>query len=96
MDLLVEVFEFAACVAQEELAFDPDGEAEDVCKEQRAIERDAAEVLVQDQAAPGREKAKLAAQPKAERKKDQRGDKDGIGDHERYQGTFSRNECAVS
>ena len=31
--LLVEVFEFAARVAQEELAFNPDGEAEDVGEE---------------------------------------------------------------
>ncbi len=50
MDLLIEVPELAACVAQEELALDPDGEAEDVGEEQSAVERDALEVAVQDEA----------------------------------------------
>ncbi len=37
MYLLVEVFEFAARIAEEELAFDPDGETENVGEKQRAV-----------------------------------------------------------
>lgn len=79
MNLLVEMFEFAARVAQEESAFDPDGEAENVGEEQSAVERDALEVLVEDETAPRNQEAQLMAEPEAERKKDQRGDEDGIG-----------------
>src|ERR1019366_9030616 len=78
---LVEVLEFAACVAQEELALDPDGEAEDVGKEQGAVECDALRILVQDQAAPRHEEVQFVHKAEAERKKDQGSDEDGVGEH---------------
>jgi hypothetical protein len=56
MYLLVEMPEFAAGVAQEELALDPDGEAEDVGEEQSAVKRDALEVAVQDEMRHGTRK----------------------------------------
>ena len=80
MYLLVEVFEFAAGVSQEELAFDPDGEAEDVGEEQSAVEGDALKMMVEDEAAPWSEEAQLIAQPEAECEKDKRGDEYCIGD----------------
>lgn len=81
MYLLIKVFEFAARVAQEEFALDPDGEAEDIGEEQSAVKRDAFEIVVQDETAPWNQEAQLRAQPEAECKKDQRGDKNGVGDH---------------
>ena len=80
MYLLIEVFEFAAGVPQEELAFDPDGEAEDVGEEQSRVERDALKVAVEDEAAPRSEEEELIAQPEPKCEKDQRSDEDGIGD----------------
>jgi hypothetical protein len=53
--LLVKVFELASGVAEKELAFDPDGEAEKVGEEQSAVKSDALEIAMQDQAAPGSE-----------------------------------------
>jgi hypothetical protein len=38
---LVEMPEFAARIAQKELALDPDGEAEKIGEEQSAVKRDA-------------------------------------------------------
>ena len=61
VNLLVEVFQFAAGVTKKELAFDPDCESEDVCEQQRAIGRDGPRIFVHDQAAPGSEKAQFAA-----------------------------------
>ncbi len=52
MDLLVEMAELPPGVTQEELALDPDGEAEQVGEEQSAVKRDALEILVQGEAAP--------------------------------------------
>ncbi len=60
MDLLIEVPELAACVAEEELALDPDSEAKDVGKEQSAVERDALKMVVKDKAAPGSEEAQMS------------------------------------
>jgi len=81
MDLLIEMAELAARVAQKEFPLDPDGEAEDVGEEQSAVKRDALEVVVQDQVASGREELHLAREPEAEREEDQRGNKCSIGDH---------------
>ena len=81
MYLLVEVFEFAAGVAQEELALDPDGEAEDVGEEQSAVQRDVLEVAMQDQAAPRHKEMQGVHQPEAERKKEKRSDEDSVGEH---------------
>src|ERR1700728_3209314 len=74
-DLLIEVPELAACVAQEKLALDPDGKAEEVDEEQSAVKRDALEVAVQDEIAPRHEEVQLVHRPEAEREKNQRGDK---------------------
>jgi hypothetical protein len=79
--LLIEVTELATCIAQEELALDPDGEAEDVGEEQSAVKRDALEVAVYDQAAPRSEEVQRVHRPEAEREKNQRGDEGGVGDH---------------
>lgn len=81
MNLLVEMFEFAAGIAQEELSLDPNGEAEEIGEEQSAVERDALEVAMQDEAAPRSEKMQFVHQSKTEREKDESGDKDGIGKH---------------
>ena len=37
--------------------------------------------MVENEVAPRGQEAQLLAQPKAEREEDQRGDKDGVGDH---------------
>lgn len=79
--LLVEVFEFAARVAQEELAFNPDGEAEDVGEEQSAVKRDALEVAMQDEVAPRREEVQGVHEPEAEREEEKRSDEDSVGEH---------------
>ena len=81
MYLLIEVFEFSACIAEKEFAFDPDGEAKDVGEKQRAVCCDRLQVRVQDEAAPRHEEVHLTHQPETEREKDQRGDEDGIRDH---------------
>lgn len=46
MYLLVEMPEFAARIAQEELSFYPDGEAENVGEKQGAVKGDASQVAV--------------------------------------------------
>jgi len=95
--LLVEVFEFAACIAEEEFAFDPDSEAEDVRKEQSGVKRDALKLMVEDDAAPRSEEPQLRAQPETEREKDQCGDKHRIGDHDLFlENPFCRDERAAS
>ena len=81
MDLLIEVLELAASVAQEELALDPDGQAEDIGEEQSAVKRDAPEIVVQDERAPWGEKDELPRHPEDEREKEQCGDKDSVSDH---------------
>jgi hypothetical protein len=48
MDLLVEMPELATGISQEELAFNPDGQAEQVGEEQSTVESDALEVGVED------------------------------------------------
>ncbi len=68
MYLLIEVSEFASGIAEEELALDPDGEAEQVGKKQSAIDRDALEVAVQDEAAataPGNASWCMSQKPSA-------------------------------
>ena len=75
VDLLIEMGEFAAGVAEEELALHPDCQPQDVQKEQGAIGGDGLPVLVEDQVAPRYEEAQFMRQPKAERKKDQSGNK---------------------
>jgi hypothetical protein len=75
------MFELASGVAQEELALDPNGQAEKVGKEQSAIKRDAPEIAVQNQAAPGSEKMQFVHQAEPKRKKDKSGDKNCVGDH---------------
>ena len=52
MCLPIKMFEFAAGVAQEKLALDPDGETKDVGEEQNAIKCDALAVAMDDEAAP--------------------------------------------
>ena len=81
MYFLIEVPELAARIAQKELALDPDGEAENVGKEQSAVERDALEIVVQDETAPRHQEVQLVHRPEAEREKDERGDEDGISEH---------------
>lgn len=83
MNLLVEMFEFAACIAQEELALNPNGEAEDVGEEQSAIERDALEIAVKDQAAPRSEEVERVHEPETQREEEKRGDENGVGKHRR-------------
>ena len=82
MYLLVEVFEFAPGISQEELALDPDGEAENVGEEQSSIDRDALEVAVQDEAAPRHKEMQLVHEPETEREEDERGEENGISEHE--------------
>src|SRR6185437_1614246 len=79
--LLIEVFEFSSGVAQEELALDPDSEAQDIGKEQPAVESDLLAVTVNEQKTPGNEKAEFASQPDSKREKDQCGNKNCIGQH---------------
>ena len=81
MYLPIKVFEFASGVAKEKLALDPNGEAEDVGEEQRAVKRDALEVAVNDQVAPRSEKVQRVREPESKRKKLERSDEDGIGKH---------------
>jgi hypothetical protein len=52
VNFLVEVFEFPAGIAQPELAFDPDGDAENVAEQQEAIKENAAPVLMPEQRSP--------------------------------------------
>jgi hypothetical protein len=49
VNLLVKMRELATGIAQEELAFDPDGQAKNVYKEQRAVCRNGLPVAVKDQ-----------------------------------------------
>ncbi len=79
MYLLVEVFELASGITKEELAFDPDREAEKVGEEQSAVDRDGLPVLVEDQIAPRNQEAQLVHQPEAEREEDERGDEGSVG-----------------
>ena len=67
--LLVEVSKFAACIAEEELALDPYGEAEDVNKKQHTIENRCAEIAAQDQAPPWGEELHLPRNPEEQREK---------------------------
>ncbi len=66
MYLLVEMPEFAARVAQEELAFDPYGQAEKIGEEQSAVKRNALKTGMDNEAAPRDEEARLMAQPEAQ------------------------------
>ncbi len=81
MNLLIEMFELATGIAEEEFALDPDGEAEEIGEEQSAVKRDALEVAMQDEAAPGSEKMQLVHQAETQRKENQRSDEDGVGEH---------------
>jgi hypothetical protein len=79
VDLLVEMGELAPSVAQEELALDPDSESQNVHEQQCRVGCDGLPVTMEDQAAPGHEELQLVHQTKAQREKNQRGDKNGIG-----------------
>jgi hypothetical protein len=81
MDFLIEMSEFAACIAEEELALDPYGEAEDIGEQQSAVQCDAMEVVVQDEVAPRHKEVQLVHGPEAEHKENKSGYKDGVGDH---------------
>jgi hypothetical protein len=81
VDFLIEVFEFPSGIAQPELALDPDGQAENVAEEQKAIEEDAAPVFVPEQSTPGDEETQLADERKRQRQKNHYCDKDCVGQH---------------
>ena len=83
MYLPIKMFEFASGVAKEKLALDPNGEAEDVGEEQRAVKRDALEVAVNDQVAPRSEKVQRVREPESKSQEEQRSDEDGVGKHRR-------------
>ena len=83
MYLPIEVFEFSSGIAQEELALDPDGEAEDVGKEKRAVKRDALEVMVKYQVAPRSQEVERVREPESKCKEKERSDEDSIGKHRR-------------
>src|ERR1700730_16682761 len=81
MYLLIEVFEFSSGVAQPELAFDSNGQAENVGEEQEAIEEDAAPVFVPEQGTPGDEETQLAHERKRQRQKDDNCYEDCVSQH---------------
>ena len=83
MYLPIKMFEFASGVAKEKLALDPDGEAEDVGEEQRAVKRDALEVAMNYQVAPRCEKVQRMREPKSECKEKESRDEDSVGKHRR-------------
>ena len=81
--LPIEVFQFASGVAQEKLALNPDGEAEDVGEEQRAVKRDALEVAMNYQVAPRSEKVQRVRKPESKCEEEERSDEDSVGKHPR-------------
>src|SRR5712691_2435001 len=81
MYLLIEVFEFSSGIAQPELALDPNGQAENIGEEQKAIEEDSAPVFVPEQGAPADEETQLAHEGKRQRQKNDNCDKDCVSQH---------------
>lgn len=81
MNLLVEMFELSSGVAQPELPFEPNSEAEKVREEQAAIKEDGSRVFMPNERAPRDEKLQLAHERKSQRDKNHECDKKGISKH---------------